>query len=39
MRTISDAHGHFVNSIALSATYPVLISGGVDKAVCIWSCA
>jgi WD40 repeat protein len=39
MRTISDAHSHFVTSLSLSAHYPVLLSGGVDKNICIWSCA
>lgn len=39
MRTIADAHTHFVTSLSLSANYPVLLSAGVDKNVCIWTCA
>lgn len=39
MRTITDAHAHFVTSLALSANYPVLLSGSVDKNISIWSCA
>jgi platelet-activating factor acetylhydrolase IB subunit alpha len=39
MRTITEAHGHFVSSIAMSANYPVLVSGSVDRNVCVWNCS
>lgn len=39
LRTISDAHAHFVTTLALSSVAPVLISGSVDKNIGIWSCA
>ncbi|KAJ1442076.1 Lissencephaly-1 [Ochromonadaceae sp. CCMP2298] len=38
MRTLAEAHGHFVTSLSMSISYPVLVSGGVDKNVNIWSC-
>jgi WD40 repeat protein len=38
MRTISDAHSHFVTSLAMSANYPLLVSGSVDKSVALWAC-
>lgn len=38
MRTIPDAHAHFVTSLALSAKHPILISGSVDKNVNVWGC-
>lgn len=39
MRTIVDAHSHFVTCLSLSPSYPVLLSGGVDKNISIWNCA
>ena len=38
MRTISEAHSHFVSTVALSEKYPFCVSGSVDKSVCIWQC-
>lgn len=38
MRTIADAHGHFVSSIAMSAAHPVLVSGSVDRNLAVWTC-
>jgi len=40
-RTIADAHGHFITSLALATTaaaVPVLVSGSVDKAIAVWPC-
>lgn len=39
MRTISEAHSHFIPTIALSKSQPVLVSGSVDKNVSVWSCS
>lgn len=39
MRTISEAHSHFVSTISMSANYPMLVSGSVDKNVCLWHCS
>lgn len=39
MRTITDAHTHFVTCLSLSPSYPALLSGGVDKNISIWNCA
>lgn len=39
MRTIADAHTHFVATIAMSKQYPVLISGSVDRNVSVWNCS
>jgi WD40 repeat protein len=39
MRTITDAHSHFVTSLSLSANCPVLLCASVDKTISIWSCA
>lgn len=38
MRTIAEAHSHFVTSLSMSANYPVLVSGSVDRNVSIWTC-
>lgn len=39
LRTIPDAHEHFVTSMAMSNKYPVLVSGSVDKKLCVWHCS
>lgn len=39
MRTITEAHTHFISSISMSQQYPVLVSGSVDRNVCVWSCS
>jgi platelet-activating factor acetylhydrolase IB subunit alpha len=42
LRTIADAHAHFVTSLALATgatASPVLVSGSVDKAISVWSCS
>lgn len=39
LRTIPDAHEHFVTSMAMSNKYPVLVSGSVDKKLCVWYCS
>lgn len=36
LRTIEDAHPHFVTSIATHHTLPILMSGGVDHTVKCW---
>ena len=38
LKTIGDAHGHFVNTISMSAARFALVSGSVDKNLCIWDC-
>lgn len=35
-RTIDDAHGHFVTSLAMHHSQPILVSGGVDQTVRCW---
>lgn len=39
LRTIGDAHTHFITSIAMSTSNPILVSGSVDKNVSVWSCS
>ncbi len=39
MRTISEAHGHFVTTMSMSCNYPILVSGSVDRNVCVWQCS
>ena len=36
MRTIEDAHPHFVTCINMHHTLPIMISGGVDNSVKCW---
>ena len=36
LRTIEDAHPHFVTSLAMHHTLPILVSGGVDHTVKCW---
>ena len=38
VRTIADAHGHFITSLAFSGKGNVLVTGSVDKNLGIWSC-
>ncbi|KAI8590320.1 putative platelet-activating factor acetylhydrolase isoform 1B alpha subunit [Geranomyces variabilis] len=40
VKTLSDAHPHFVTTVALAGSQaPVLATGGVDGAVRVWDCA
>jgi len=36
LRTIEDAHPHFVTAIAMHHTLPIMVSGGVDHTVKCW---
>jgi platelet-activating factor acetylhydrolase IB subunit alpha len=36
LRTLEDAHPHFVTSVAMHHTLPVMVSGGVDQNVNCW---
>lgn len=36
LRTITDAHPHFVTCIAMHYSLPILVSGGVDMKVRCW---
>ncbi|KAJ1986279.1 Lissencephaly-1 [Dimargaris cristalligena] len=38
MKTLADAHGHFVTSIAFSTVTPVVATGSYDQEVNIWEC-
>ncbi len=38
LRTLADAHSHFVQSISMSATHSVVVTGSVDKLICVWPC-
>jgi platelet-activating factor acetylhydrolase IB subunit alpha len=38
IKTISDAHPHFVTCLTVNRTVPLLATGGVDKSVRIWNC-
>ena len=37
-KVLADAHDHFITCLALNPRYPLLASGGVDKAVKVWEC-
>lgn len=37
LRTIDNAHSHFVTSISMHPTLPILVSGGVDHMVKCWT--
>lgn len=39
MRTINDAHSHFVTCMAFSSQHSTLITGSVDKNASVWSCS
>jgi WD40 repeat protein len=39
LRTIGDAHAHFITTLAMSSVSPILISGSVDKNIGIWACS
>ena len=36
LRTIENAHPHFVSCISMHHTLPVMVSGGVDNSVKCW---
>jgi len=36
LRTIEDAHPHFVTSLAMHHTLPILVSGSVDHTIKCW---
>ena len=36
LRTLTDAHTHFVTSISMHHSFPILVSGGVDQTVRCW---
>jgi len=38
IKTINDAHSHFVSCITYHPTNPVVATGGVDDVIKIWSC-
>lgn len=38
VKRISEAHPHFVTTIASSDRHPVIATGGVDTSVRIWEC-
>lgn len=38
IRTIDDAHSHFVSCITASSCRPVYFTGSVDKTIAVWSC-
>ena len=37
LRSINDAHSHFITCLAMSKNF-VVVSGSVDKNVSVWSC-
>ncbi|CAN0155542.1 unnamed protein product [Discosporangium mesarthrocarpum] len=37
-RTLEDAHGHFVTSVAMHKNGTIVVSGGVDKNLHVWEC-
>jgi platelet-activating factor acetylhydrolase IB subunit alpha len=38
LRTIADAHNHFIASVATNQKCSLYVSGSVDKNLCIWNC-
>jgi platelet-activating factor acetylhydrolase IB subunit alpha len=39
MRTINEAHSHFITCMAFSAAHNSLVTGSVDKNISVWSCS
>eukprot|EP01038_Epipyxis_sp_PR26KG_P006659 gene6659-9140_t len=39
IRTITDAHTHFVSTVALSQNFPIVVSGSVDQMLSVWHCS
>ena len=39
IRTIPNAHDHFVSSLASTENNQILITGSVDKKLCVWNCS
>ncbi|CAM9662975.1 unnamed protein product [Ascophyllum nodosum] len=37
-RTLEDAHGHFVTSLAMHKAAPIVVTGGVDRELHVWEC-
>ena len=38
LKTVEDAHDHFVTSLAVHPSQPLVVTGGVDKLVKVWDC-
>lgn len=38
LRTLADAHTHFIQSISMSPTHSAVVTGSVDKMICVWPC-
>ncbi|KAF1329812.1 putative dynein regulator, partial [Globisporangium splendens] len=39
VRTLDEAHGHFLTSVDVHPTLPLMISGGIDKLINVWECS
>jgi platelet-activating factor acetylhydrolase IB subunit alpha len=38
VRTIENAHPHFVTCMVAHPVAPIIVSGGVDKSIKVWNC-
>merc|ERR1711991_83620 len=38
VRTLTDAHDHFITCISYNKKFPTLATGGVDDVIRIWNC-
>lgn len=39
VRTLDEAHAHFLTSIDVHPTLPLVVSGGIDKVIHVWECS
>lgn len=39
IRSIANAHEHFVSSLASTPNNQIIITGSVDKKICVWNCS
>ncbi|DAZ97362.1 TPA: hypothetical protein N0F65_003385 [Lagenidium giganteum] len=39
VRTLDEAHGHFLTSLDVHPSLPLMITGGIDKVINVWDCA
>ena len=38
LKVIEEAHDHFVTSLCVHRSHPVIVTGSVDKTVKVWDC-
>jgi platelet-activating factor acetylhydrolase IB subunit alpha len=38
VRTLDEAHSHFVTCLDVHSSLPLMVTGGIDKLINVWEC-